>query len=896
LAKRKQKIESINLNRELIVILKANGDFELDWQQTKNELDKKQNQLQKSIYNYFLTNKYDSLLFLGFLDESNYMSESLRFLHTIASTFIKHLIKNPELEILRENIIINIDIEEIKSLIARCPYLNGVEYMNFKWMNKILSELYNVFVHKISSYKGSVAKYFASYNPKLHIVGRVFFHIREGNNEQKPFEFFATYSSIDSSTGKIKQVPLKEALIQYKDKPKLLKELLSTVYSVATESKLINNILKDNKIFNTIELSKEEAYTFLKEIPIYEDMGILCRIPKWWINKKRSSLLEINIKKDNSSYVGFNTLVEFDISLFLGKEKIDEYTLKELINEKEGLSYINGQWVEINHKKFIMVLDAYKKAKKLAKESNISIIEALQFQLEYKNILQLPDEFESIEITNGQWLDNIISKLSSPKEIEEINVGKNFNGQLRSYQKLGLNWLYFMKKLGLGACLADDMGLGKTIQIIALLNYIRETNDEKTLLIIPASLIENWVSELNKFTPDINYYVLHSSKNKNVTTEDKKIISKHELFITTYAMLSKLPWLKAYMWDQLIIDEAQAIKNPTTKQTKEVKSITAAYKVALTGTPIENHLLDLWSLFDFLNKGLLGNSREFNTFIKRLKESEDGYLRLKHVVNPFILRRLKTDENVIADLPDKVEMKSYAILSTKQAILYNELVQDIKEKLNATKDGIKRSGLILSSIIKFKQICNHPSQYMKQNNYIEKDSGKFLRLRAICETIYEKRERVLIFTQFREITTPLKEFLDEVFGHEGLVLHGGTNIAKRGDIVKKFQGHEYVPFIVISIKAGGLGLNLTAANHVIHFDRWWNPAVENQATDRAFRIGQKKNVIVHKFITTGTIEEKIDLMIEGKMKLSDEIITDNQSNQITKMSNEQLMNLFNLSL
>jgi len=327
-----------------------------------------------------------------------------------------------------------------------------------------------------------------------------------------------------------------------------------------------------------------------------------------------------------------------------------------------------------------------------------------------------------------------------------------------------------------------------------------------------------------------------------------------------------------------------------------VKSIKSAYKVALTGTPIENHLLDLWSLFDFLNKGLLGNSREFGHFIKRLKEGKDGYLRLKNVVNPFILRRLKTDENVIADLPDKVEMKSYATLSKKQAILYNEMVKDIKEKLNETKDGIKRSGLILSSIIKFKQICNHPSQYMKQDNYIEKDSGKFLRLREICETIYEKRERVLIFTQFKEITKPLKEFLDEIFGHEGLVLHGGTNIAKRGDIVAKFQGHEYVPFIVISIKAGGLGLNLTAANHVIHFDRWWNPAVENQATDRAFRIGQKKNVIVHKFITTGTIEEKIDLMIEGKMKLSNEIITDSQSNRITTMSNEQLMNLFNLSL
>lgn len=349
-------------------------------------------------------------------------------------------------------------------------------------------------------------------------------------------------------------------------------------------------------------------------------------------------------------------------------------------------------------------------------------------------------------------------------------------------------------------------------------------------------------------------------------------------------------------WDSVILDEAQAIKNPGTKQTKTVKQLKANYKIAITGTPIENRLSDLWSLFDFLNKGLLGSSKEFTDFTKALKENGDNYGKLKQIVNPFVLRRLKTDKSIISDLPEKIEMKTYASLTKKQAVLYNKLVNDLKTKLENSEEGIERKGLVLSSLMKFKQICNHPDEYLGQNNYLEKESGKFERLREICENIYEKRERVIVFTQFKEITEPLSDFLQTIFQHQGLVLHGEIPVKKRKDIVAKFQGQEYVPFMVLSIKAGGVGLNLTAANHVIHFDRWWNPAAENQATDRAFRIGQTKNVIVHKFIMKGTIEEKIDLMLEDKNKLSKEIIPDMQENWITEMDNNQLMDLFTLSV
>ena len=483
-----------------------------------------------------------------------------------------------------------------------------------------------------------------------------------------------------------------------------------------------------------------------------------------------------------------------------------------------------------------------------------------------------------------------------PETIEPVTCGDDFHAELRVYQERGVNWLDLMKTLGLGACLADDMGLGKTVQVIALLNYIRSQQSEKTLLVVPASLIGNWMNEILKFTPSLKYLIIHPSEKQNFENEVHGFLKEYSLFITTYGMLVRYEWLQDIAWDTLILDEAQAIKNPGAKQTKAVKQMKAAYKIAMTGTPIENRLSDLWSLFDFLNKGLLGTTKEFTDFTKQLKESPAGYAKLKRIISPFILRRLKTDRSIISDLPDKIEMKSYTILTKKQVVLYSALVDDLKTTLESTTNGIQRKGLILSSLMKFKQICNHPDQYLGQKHYAETESGKYARLREICETIYEKRERVLVFTQFKEITEPLQDFLEMVFQHKGLVLHGETPIIKRKDIVAQFQGHEYIPFLVLSIKAGGVGLNLTEANHVIHFDRWWNPAVENQATDRAFRIGQHKNVIVHKFITQGTIEEKIDRMIEAKTKLSQEIIPDIQENWITEMDNQQLMDLFRLSV
>jgi len=347
-------------------------------------------------------------------------------------------------------------------------------------------------------------------------------------------------------------------------------------------------------------------------------------------------------------------------------------------------------------------------------------------------------------------------------------------------------------------------------------------------------------------------------------------------------------------WNYVILDEAQAIKNPGTKQTKAVKALNANNRIIMTGTPVENRLSDIWSLFDFVNPGLLGNAKEFGEFTKQLASAPDGYAGLRNVVSPFILRRLKSDKTIISDLPDKVEMKCWAPMSKKQAVLYREIIEGINQALEEA-EGIQRKGLILSALIKFKQLCNHPSQYLGAELFEEKESGKFQRLREICETIYEKREQVLVFTQFKEMTEPLSRFLATIFQREGLVLHGSVPVGQRKKLIETFQGPDYVPFFVLSLKAGGVGLNLTAANHVIHFDRWWNPAVENQATDRAFRIGQKKNVMVHKFLTKGTIEEKIDRMLMEKAKLSDEVVAASGEGWITEMSNDELRDFFSVT-
>jgi non-specific serine/threonine protein kinase len=369
-----------------------------------------------------------------------------------------------------------------------------------------------------------------------------------------------------------------------------------------------------------------------------------------------------------------------------------------------------------------------------------------------------------------------------------------------------------------------------------------------------------------------------------------------DLVITSYGYLARAPWLETSLWRLAILDEAQAIKNPAAKQTRLVKKLKAETRIALTGTPIENRLGDLWSIFDFINPGLLGSSKQFSSFVKGLADRADNrYGPLRNLVRPYILRRMKTDKSIIADLPDKTEVDVFCPLSRKQAALYQQAVQDLARQLEDV-DGIQRRGIVLAFLMRFKQICNHPSQWLGDGAWAEEDSGKLARLRDIAEVVAAKQEKALVFTQFRETTAPLAMFLGSVFGRSGLVLTGETEVKKRKDLVRQFQEDESVPFFVLSVKAGGAGLNLTAASHVIHFDRWWNPAVENQATDRAFRIGQNKNILVHKFICRGTVEDKIDQMIASKKELAGDLLGGGADVLVTEMKDAELLHLVALDL
>jgi non-specific serine/threonine protein kinase len=416
--------------------------------------------------------------------------------------------------------------------------------------------------------------------------------------------------------------------------------------------------------------------------------------------------------------------------------------------------------------------------------------------------------------------------------------------------------------------------------------------------VVPASIIDNWRLEIERFAPELKVLIAHPSR---IPSAQLKQMSTNQLdaqdaVISTYGTVMRCNWMKAYPWRNVILDEAQAIKNPGARQTQAVKALESKWRLALTGTPVENRLGDLWSIFDFLNPGLLGSARAFNGFCKSMASGNyGGYARLRQLVQPYVLRRLKTDKSVIADLPDKTEVNAYCLLSRRQAALYQQSVNEMKKAIEEL-EGIERRGVVLAFLMRFKQICNHPSQWRGDGAYEPEDSGKLARLRELCESIAARQDKLLVFSQFREMTAPLAGFLAGVFGRSGLVLHGGTPVKKRQELVESFQGNDRVPFMVLSLKAGGTGLNLTAASHVIHFDRWWNPAVENQATDRAYRIGQKKNVLVHKFVCRGTVEERIDELITGKQKLAGEILSAGAEAALTEMSNEALIAMVSLDL
>ena len=818
----------------------------------------------KTLASRFLEDKFASLYDISFRDPQDWYSPSLLYLHKVGSSFVNALCRTPDLETLRGSAAPDAEPSDLRRIAASVPFIQGSEFVNTQWVADVWAGLLGRYRAEMEEFDGKVETYIAGKNKDLKIPGRIFFHLVE-DRKNSCFAFMATYSA-ESKKG-VEHKPLAHALKAYaKDTRKML-SLLSCLNEAADRSGFISSLMESGELFHPLRFSPDDAYTFLKEIPAYEESGIICRIPNWWKGRRGASVSKVVGEKPPSD-LGAKMLLSVRPVLTIDGIEITAEEAEKLLEAGNGLALIKGKWVEVNADRLRQALELFEATEN---GEDITLAEAVRLSLD-----------DDDGISNGAWLESMLTKLKEA-DLPDIALPGSFRGTLRPYQQRGLNWLGQMDVLGFGACLADDMGLGKTVQIIAFLEHRRSLGDERCLLIVPASLLGNWIKEIGRFAPDMPFRVVHGNRD----TGDAF------LTITTYGMVRTREELRDTRWDAIIADEAQAIKNPGTQQTKSVKALDGRFKVAMTGTPVENGLGDLWSIFDFTNSGLLGTGREFTEFTKGMSEKPDGYQRLREMTAPFILRRLKTDKRIIDDLPDKNEIDSFIQLSKKQTVLYNAYVNEFAEALENSDDSSRR-GLVLAAITKFKQICDHPSLYLGDGAYSAKESGKFERLAEIAETVRENGERMLVFTQYKEMTEPLAEFLEGVFGRPGLVLHGGTRVNKRTEMVERFNSDDdYVPFMVMSLKAGGVGLNLTGANHVVHFDRWWNPAVEDQATDRAFRIGQKKDVMVYRFVSLGTVEEKIADMIEKKRDMADSIV-DAGENWIADLDDGQLMDLFRL--
>jgi SNF2 family DNA or RNA helicase len=493
-------------------------------------------------------------------------------------------------------------------------------------------------------------------------------------------------------------------------------------------------------------------------------------------------------------------------------------------------------------------------------------------------------------------MGELVARLEGRSAFEELAPPEGFEGELRPYQLRGYSWLEFLGRWGLGACLADDMGLGKTIQTLALVLKRRAGGERRPfLLVCPMSVVGNWVKEAARFAPELAVSVHHGVERARGPAFKSEIKGK-ALVVTSYSLLHRDAELfKGARWAGVVLDEAQNVKNPETKQSKAARALAAGVRIALTGTPVENNVGDLWSIMEFLNPGLLGSQAEFKRRffvpIQAMRDPEAA-ARLKRLTGPFVLRRLKTDRSVIADLPEKMEMKVFCTLTKEQASLYEAVVEESTAAIEDA-EGIKRKGVVLATLSKLKQVCNHPAQFLGDSSPVPGRSGKLARLVEMLEELFDAGDRALVFSQFSEMGGILKRHIEETFGREALFLHGGVPKRKRDEMVESFQSDEGPPVFILSLKAGGTGLNLTRANHVFHFDRWWNPAVENQATDRAFRIGQTRDVQVHKFVCAGTLEEKIDEMIERKKSVAESVVGTGEA-WLTELSTEELKGLFAL--
>ncbi len=718
------------------------------------------------------------------------------------------------------------------------------------------------------------------------------------------------------------------------------KQALETLLGVGLEHQLLLALGSAARIYpilwhgmrtrqpRAVAINQQQAFEFLKESAwVLEDAGFKVMVPSWWtpqgrqrarIRLRTSAHRGQSQSNSGQGLLSLERLIEYSYELAIGDQPVTAQEWQQLMAANSPLIQFRGQWMELDQDKMGQMLAFWQQHADAKPQASIPAL-----------LKKLAEE-DLYELERGDSLAMMLDKLADPSRMEPIRDPDGLQGHLRGYQQRGVSWLRYLEQLGLNGCLADDMGLGKTIQVIASLVLDKEqagagehhlgtvpvgaaypgasplgtsplgdAHAGPTLLIAPTSVMGNWQKEVEKFAPHLHTAIHHGNQRLKKPLEFAALCATQDMIITSYTLVRKdLKLLENVRWRRIVLDEAQNIKNPKAAQTKAIFKLDATRRLALTGTPVENRLLDLWSIFHFLNPGYLGSQAQFRKTYELPIQRDNNLSRsalLKQLVAPFILRRMKTDKNIIKDLPDKVENKLYCNLSKEQAALYEVVVADVSEQL-AEKEGIERQGLMLSTLMKLKQICNHPAQFLKDGSGFSADrSQKLERLSEMLEEALADGDSVLIFTQFTEIGEQLARYLGRHKQQLCYYLHGGISRQKRERMIAEFQDPTTAPAVfVLSLKAGGVGITLTRANHVFHFDRWWNPAVEDQATDRAFRIGQDKRVFVHKFITTGTLEERIDEMIEDKKQLAGSIVGNDES-WLSTLDNDAFRSLIALN-
>jgi len=656
-------------------------------------------------------------------------------------------------------------------------------------------------------------------------------------------------------------------------------------------------------------LSTGEAFSFLSETsPVLEECGVGVMVPSWWKSPGTRLGIRVRVKRKmergpTTGHFGLGQLAVFDWKVAMGDQPLSEAELAALSSAKSGLVYLRGMWVSADPARLAATAARWKR------QGEAGLLEVLRWS---EGLDRDPSGLPVVGVDAEGPVAELLERLGRPETLSPVRAPKGFDGTLRPYQERGLAWLGFLRSFGLGACLADDMGLGKTIQLLASVQRQKEEGSlgGPALLVCPTSVIGNWAREAARFTPSLRV-VVHHGPERPRGKGLKRAAAGSDLFITSYPLVVRdHADLVDIGWSGLVLDEAQAVKNPGAKQAQACRKLRAGWRVAMTGTPVENRLRDLWSIFSILNPGYLGNLGEFQEDFAAPVESDGdraAAARLQALVRPFLLRRLKTDKGVAPDLPPKITTKETCALTKEQASLYQALVDRMLAELSKADEKValapdaaarvqasfQRGSIVLNTLLRLKQVCNHPAQMLGDGSTLHGRSGKLTRLLELLDETVGAGDKALVFTQFPGFGQQLQPYISERLGAEVLFLHGGTDRPAREEMIKRFQDSAGPPVFLLSLKAGGVGLNLTAASHVIHFDRWWNPAVEDQATDRAYRIGQKRTVQVHKLVTTGTLEDSIDALLEEKRELAASVIGAGED-WLTKLSTGQLRELLRL--